>query len=382
MNPLIKSMVVILIIVLVIGLIIGIYIKQHNKAHNTDVNTISNTTVQNVKTVNKIKEKFSPESCNCDDPSTTYSKYKSAISIPTGVSYPIEYSADNSTNETIYYKVKNYNTKTNIYEYLMVEKDNTGSSILSVGANNITGDNSQLWKIEKVIDKNPTTTAATTETTPAATTETTDSSSVSNKYYFVSAIDSNYVLQYENGYISIRPKDNYDHQFWILSESVYDKGLAKNIDNDYVNIPPASRNLLSSSGSSGINTDLYSANQQKLNNVLQAIASSLQQLNNAKSSQSVTPFGYSMDNPIKINLTMAGSGISASNTEAFTNLNKNNMNNDVLSLLDKYESSDSNNTNNINALSELIAKNGGCQAIDMSKYINKRVGQCNCNLSK
>ena len=62
MNPLIKSMVVILIIVLVIGLIIGIgiYIKQHNKAHNTDVNTISNTTVQNVKTVNKIKEKFSP----------------------------------------------------------------------------------------------------------------------------------------------------------------------------------------------------------------------------------------------------------------------------------------------------------------------------------
>jgi hypothetical protein len=262
----------------------------------------------------------------------------------------------------------------------MVEIVNT-TPMLTIGANNITGDNSQLWKIEKIIDKTETTTTTTTTTKP--TTEVpAENSSVSTKYYFVSAIDTNYVLQYENGYISIRPKGEYDHQYWGLSKSEYDKGIKTDIPNDYINMPPTARKLLTSSSSGGSNGDLNTVNQQKLDNVLQAITSSLQHLNNVTSAQSETPFGYSMDNPIKINLTMAGSDVNASNTEEFTNLNQNNMNNDVLSLLDKYESSDTNNTNNINALSELIAKNGGCQEIDMSKYTNKRVGQCNCNLSK
>jgi hypothetical protein len=361
----------ILLILAIIGGFVGLGIYLYRKSLNVTIRT----SVVDVDPLNK--EKFGD--CVCDGSAARFDAYKTIISVPTGVSYPIEYSTTDSNATDTYYSVKYYNQKTGTYAYLMVgpATEEGGSPILTVGANNINDDGSQLWKIVKLPSNTPT--VGGTTTTPAAgvtttTTTTTTPNRNTDKYYLVSKNYPAYALQYENGYLNIRAKGEYDHQYWILDTAEYDKGI-ESIANEYVNAPPAARNVSNARAGSGTN-DINSVNQQKLENVLQLITSSLQQLNTANSNNSASAFGYSTENPIKINLTMGG-GVSASNTEAFTDVN-----NDVTSLLDKYENSNSNNSNSIDALTELIANNGGCQALDMSKYTSKRVGQCNCNLSK
>ena len=402
---------IIAIAAIVGGIVLGLFLHKKSK-NNKDSNHndgVPNTGSVNIS--NRNKEKFD-NNCPCSDP-TPYAEYKTIISASAGVSYPIEFSP--STDNEKYYYVKYYNQQSGTYAYLTVVAASVdgnspvlslsdGGPILSVGAKNISNNDSQIWKIFKVSSNTPassslsstgtpgttaagtpgTTAAATTTTTTSAATTTTAASNLSaDKYYFISKAYPGYALQYEDGYLSIRAQGTYENQYWILSKYTYDIGV-DTLPNEYVNAPPLARNVSAARGNSG---DINSVNQQKLENVLQLITSSLQKLNTANNNNSSSAFGYSVDNPIKINLSMGG-GVSASNTEAFTDAtpantsNSTNTANDITSLLDKYENSNSNNSNSVDALTELIAKNGGCQALDMSKYTSKRVGQCNCNLSK
>jgi hypothetical protein len=399
------------IVIIIGGIVLGVVLHKSRRNNNSeDVITDAGVNISNLK-----KEKFD-NNCPCNDP-TPYAEYKTIISASAGVSYPIEFYP--STDNEKYYNVKYYNQKSGSYAYLTVVAASAdgnspvlslsdGGPILTVGAKNISNNDSQLWKIVKVPSTTqsstssplsstdtpgttaagtPSTTAAGTpsttapRTTSAATTTTTASNLSADKYYFISKIYPGYALQYEDGYLSIRAQGTYENQYWILSRYTYDIGV-DTLPNEYVNTPLDARNIRKSRSGPGINSgDINSVNQQKLDNVLQLITSSLQKLNVANNNNSSSAFGYSVDNPIKINLSMGG-GVSASNTEAFTDTsNSTNTTNDIISLLDKYENTKSNNSNSIDALTELIANNGGCQALDMSKYTSKRVGQCNCNLS-
>lgn len=370
MNNLLKNTLILLVALSVIGglLWFGFYLYRENSNITTNIT--------------KNKEKFSADdsTCECAGLTSPYVQYKSIISVESGTTLALEYSPSSTSTEQ-YYSIKFINSSTNMDEYLMVD----ATPKLVVGANNINGSDAQLWKIEEVLSNDTTTTVAATTTANTNTTTPTNQANLSSgkKYYLIPKSATDYVLQHQSGSLNIRAKDKLTGQYWILSTNTYKPDV--NIPNDYVNIPQSStinNNLLNRNTPNNSN-EINAANQQKLDNVLQLITNSLQQLNNnVKSGSSTSSFGYSVDNPIKINLTMGGSDVSASNSvEAFTNVSSNN-NNNVLNLLDNYENSASSSSNSVDALTELIAKNGGCPAIDLNNYTNKRVGQCNCNLSK
>ena len=187
------------------------------------------------------------------------------------------------------------------------------------------------------------------------------------------------VLQYDAGYLTLRPKSDFNSQKWIYNNSgpadIGIKSCALKNDNIQNN----------SVGLSLEHQTLHKSYQDQMGAILGYIQSNLAHFNNAVSGK--TGGGQAIGSvfggkqPIKLTVNVEGaSRPTISNSERFNNARTNN----VEELLDLYERQEQglvdSNTGQTN-LQRNMNTVQGCKRINLNDYVSNRVGECNCNLS-
>lgn len=200
-------------------------------------------------------------------------------------------------------------------------------------------------------------------------------------------------LQYENGNLSIRPKNpSFESQKWIYSNTLVTRGIP------VLNYGPASLftpefNPFTSNNMSSTSSVSQSNNQQ-VNDVINFIKTNIQQYlstTGATANGTVPPVSASslgnknMPLNINVNLGSGGSGDSSgSSKSAFENITGTTASSDLLSLLNKYETSqiipNSNKLFSGTDLSTSLQSNQGCKSLNIGDYTSNRVSTCNCKL--
>ena len=225
-------------------------------------------------------------------------------------------------------------------------------------------------------------------------------------------------LQYSNGSLSLRPymMPGFESQRWITSLNIITRGIP------VINVSPASMFTTEFdpySTSNSISTNLADSNNQQVNAVINAVKNGIQQYllqvnpNNQVTSSSLG----NKKTPLSINLNLGGSssgagagsgstdvaasgsgstdgaasGGSGSGTNPtqgisfFDNVTGSISQNDMLSILDKYDSKSNNNNSSTiyttNSLeNQLNQTSNGCKLFNINDYTSNRVSTCNCKL--
>lgn len=201
-------------------------------------------------------------------------------------------------------------------------------------------------------------------------------------------------LQYENGNLSIRPKNSsFESQKWIYSNTLVTRGIP------VLNYGPASLftpefNPFTSNNMSSTSSVSQSNNQQ-VNDVINFIKTNIQQYlstTGATANGTVPPVSASSlgnkNMPLNINVNLGSggsSGSSGSSKSAFENITGTTTSSDLLSLLNKYETSQTipNSSNKLFSgtdLSTSLQSNQGCKSLNIGDYTSNRVSTCNCKL--
>ena len=203
----------------------------------------------------------------------------------------------------------------------------------------------------------------------------------------------NMALQYANGSLSIRPytSPGFEGQKWLKSNTIVTRGIP------ILNNSPASMFTTEFdpySTSTSMNTDrLSDANTQQVTDVITAVKSGIQQYLKQTSNNIGQVSSSSLGNknmPLSVNLNLGGGGGIGGNSNQgisfFDNVAGSASNEDILSILDKYES----NPASINGSKTLYSTNdlqtqlntstNGCKLVNINDYTANRVSTCNCKL--
>ena len=221
--------------------------------------------------------------------------------------------------------------------------------------------------------------------------------SVSNQpYYIIKPFSQNIItdvaLQYENGNLALRPysiSNIYESQKWITSNVKVTRGIP------VLNYNPASMFTAEfdpySSSDTVTSSSLDKQNSQQVSDVLNTIKTNIKQYLTqiGGSSQVVQPVSASSlgnkEMPLNINLNLGGTPNNnnklISSLSSFSNVNGSTTQNDMLSLLDKYEYPNNSNNQYLYSntdLQNVISSNSACKPLNLQEYTSKRVSNCNC----
>ena len=207
---------------------------------------------------------------------------------------------------------------------------------------------------------------------------------------------TNMALQYANGSLSIRPytAPGFEGQKFLKSDVVITRGIP------VLNYSPSSMFTTEfdpySTSSSISTSSLSESNNKQVNDVVGAVKSSIQQyLSQMSSTQSKGQLTSSSlgnkDMPLNVNLNLGGSsGSSASSgVSNFANVTGGTSNEDIISILNKYESkSQYGNTGSSSKTilsqndlqNQLNTSSNGCKTFNINDYTSNRVSTCNCKL--
>ena len=277
------------------------------------------------------------------------------------------------------------NTQTELYliEHIPVIYNNSLGSMYSIskaGQLAITTrneeDSTQWWKIEKMsID---------ISTQP---------------FYVIKPFSTNLItdvaLQYENGNLALRPYSSsniYESQKWITSSVKVTRGIP------VLNYNPTSMFTAEfdpySSSDTITSSSLDKQNSQQVSDVLSTIKTNIKQYLTQVGglSQVIQPVSASSlgnkEMPLNINLNLGGTpnynNKLISSLSSFANVNGSTTQNDMLSLLDRYESKNNSKNQYLyenKDLQSAITDNSICKPLNLQEYTNKRVATCNgCRL--
>lgn len=199
-------------------------------------------------------------------------------------------------------------------------------------------------------------------------------------------------LQYENGNLSIRPKNpSFESQKWIYSNTRVTRGIP------VLNYGPASLftpefNPFTSNNMSST-ASISQSNNQQVSDVINFIKTNIQQYLATtgaipNGTGNIPPVSASSlgnkDMPLNINVNLGSGSGSGSSKSAFDNITGTTTSSDLLSLLDKYETSQtvpsSNKLFSGTDLSTSLQTNQGCASLNIGDYTSNRVSTCNCKL--
>ena len=276
------------------------------------------------------------------------------------------------------------NSQSNLYliEHIPIIYNNTLGSMYSISNDGQLTiklrneqDKTQWWKIEKMNNN--------------------DSVSTQPYYYIIKPFSqntTNLALQYENGNLALRQysiSNIYESQKWITSNVRVTRGIP------VLNYNPASMFTAEfdpySSSDTVTSSSLDKQNSQQVSDVLNTIKTNIKQYLTqiGGSSQVVQPVSASSlgnkEMPLNINLNLGGTPNNnnklISSLSSFSNVNGSTTQNDMLSLLDKYEYPNNSNNQYLYSntdLQNVISSNSACKPLNLQEYTSKRVSNCNC----
>jgi len=196
-------------------------------------------------------------------------------------------------------------------------------------------------------------------------------------------------LQYANGSLSIRPytAPGFEGQKFLKSDVVITRGIP------VLNYSPSSMFTTEfdpySTTSSISTSSLSESNNKQVNDVVSAVKSSIQQylsqMSSTQSNGQVTSSALgNKDMPLSVNLNLGDSRSGVSN---FANVTGGTSNDDIISILNKYESKSENNGFGSRTIlsqndlqNQLNTSGNGCKTFNINDYTSNRVSTCNCKL--
>ena len=213
--------------------------------------------------------------------------------------------------------------------------------------------------------------------------ETEDSKS---KYYIVKPFEKDkFALQYENGNLALRPynlNNNFENQKWLLNKTSITRGIP------VLNYSPGSLFTTEFDPYSTPNTyssNITEENSQQIDNVITNIKSGVQQylnkLDNKNQTNEVSSSALGKkETPLNINLNL-----SSKKKDSFTNVNNNDLSNEMIDIMDRYGSSKTQGSKYTELykktdLENELNKYQGCKLLNINDYTSNRVGSCNCKI--
>jgi hypothetical protein len=263
-----------------------------------------------------------------------------------------------------------------IIEHIPINSSGTLGGVYSISSDGLLTiklrndqDPTQWWNINPVVD---------TTTT--------------NLYYSVQPTSNpTFALQYENGNLAIRPyyAPGFEGQKWLQSSNKITRGIP------VLNYSPGSLFTAEfdpySTTNSITQNNLTSQNNQQVTDVVTAVKTGIQQylaqMNNSQPTGHISASSLgNKEMPLNVNLNLSGSPniIAGTGKSGFANITGSTTNEDVLSLLDKYDSSKSSSNNmrysSNDLISQISTNNQGCKSFNINDYTSNRVSSCNCKL--
>jgi len=364
MNKTKMNLPIILLLMLITGFIIYyIYLKPEHFTTTTpnSLSTLGNTVETTIPNIMPLS--------TC--PSLAPTLPLAIISRYFGVGFniqPVTSTTSNITN-TNYYLIEHIPITTNGVSGGMYSISSDGTFTIKIKNND---DPSQWWSMKEL----------------------TDSSDTSLYQVMIPNNLPNMALQYSNGSLSIRPytPPGFEGQKWLKSYTIVTRGIP------VINNSPASMFTTEFdpySTSSSINTsNLSDSNSKQVTDVINAVKTGIQQyllktnnsqLNGQLSSSSLG----NKSRPLNVNLNLgASSDSSNSNKEVsfFENVIGSTSDDDILSILDKYEakSGDNNRLQTVyssnDLQNQLDTTANGCKLLNLNDYTSNRVSTCNCKI--
>ena len=142
------------------------------------------------------------------------------------------------------------------------------------------------------------------------------------------------------------------------------------------------------SSPNSISTNLSDSNNAQVNAVINSIKTGFQQyLSKINLSNQVTSSSLGNKNmPLSVNLNLSGMNSEPSSTQGisfFDNVTGSTSENDILSILDKYNPNTNNSQTSYTSNSlenQLNQTSNGCKLFNINDYMSNRVSTCNCKL--
>jgi len=316
------------------------------------------TSTREITKENQIEQpttttRFTKEEINIICNQTNSQDYKSIMSRFFGVGFNIEY-VENKDSYLINH-IPTISTGTLGGNYA-VSNDN----MLTIRLKNRL-DNTQLWKFIKHSD-------------------------TTSDYYSILPFDKlDFALQYENGNLALRPyntNNNFENQKWVLNTTTITRGIP------VLNYSPGSLFTSEFDPYSTPNTysnNITEQNTQQINDVITNIKTGVQQylgqLDNKYQSEQVSSSSLGQqETPLNINLNL-----SSKKKDSFTNLNNNDLSNEMIDIMDRYGPSKSQGIKykelyNKTDLENELNKYQRCKLLNINDYTSNRVSSCNCKL--
>jgi len=207
-----------------------------------------------------------------------------------------------------------------------------------------------------------------------------------SKYYIVQPFEKDtFALQYENGNLALRPynsNNNFENQKWILNNTNITRGIP------VLNYSPGSLFTSEFDPYSTPNTysnNITEQNSQQINDVISNIKTGVQQylgqLDNKYQAEQVSSSSLGQqETPLNINLNL-----SSKKKDSFTNVNNNDLSNEMIDIMDRYGSSKTQGSKYTELykktdLENELNKYQGCKLLNINDYTSNRVGSCNCKI--
>ena len=350
------NLTIILLLMLITGFVIYfIYLKPEN-FETTTPNTISITAPNAVP----------PFTC----PNLAPTLPVAIISRYFGVGFNIQpvKSTTSTTTNTDYYLIEHIPITTNGVSGGMYSISSDGTFTIKLKNND---DPSQWWSMKEL----------------------TDSADKSLYQVMIPNNLPNMALQYSNGSLSIRPytSPGFEGQKWLKSYTIVTRGIP------VLNNSPASMFTTEFdpySTSSSINTsNLSDSNSKQVTDVISAVKSGIQQYllktNNSQLNGQVSSSSLGNKSmPLSVNLNLGSSSDSSSQkgVSFFENVSGSTSDEDILSILDKYEAKSGENNRSQTVYSSNDLQNqlnttaNGCKLLNLNDYTSNRVSTCNCKI--
>jgi hypothetical protein len=369
MNKTKMNLTIILLLMLITGFIIYyIYLKPENfetTTPNSVSNTVSNTVANTSQ--NTAPNIIPPFTCPNLAPTLPLAILSRYFGVGFNI-YPVT-STTSSTTNTDYYLIEHIPISTNGVSGGMYSISSDGTFTIKLKNND---DPSQWWSMKEL----------------------TDSADKSLYQVMIPNNLPNMALQYSNGSLSIRPytSPGFEGQKWLKTYTLVTRGIP------VLNNSPASMFTTEFdpySTSSSINTsNLSDSNSKQVTDVISAVKSGIQQYllktNNSQLNGQLSSSSLGNKNmPLSVNLNLGSGRDSSDSTKGvsfFENVTGSTSDDDILSILDKYEAKSGNNNRSQTVYSSNDLQNqlnttaNGCKLINLNDYTSNRVSTCNCKL--
>ncbi len=183
------------------------------------------------------------------------------------------------------------------------------------------------------------------------------------------------VLQYDNGYLSLRPRANHSRQMWVYNDS-------GPIGHGVKSCTLINDNIQDNNVKDRVeNENVHNQYRNQLNAMLGLIQTNLLHYNNKASGTSdgsrtvSSVFGNGQPIKLTVDVTDVKKAESFNDKVAKSN---------VLDLLNTYESKGSGSTTHAQSgydLQNQMNSKPTCKTVDLNDYVHRRVGQCNCQVT-